>query len=240
MWETHVESLETDDWSFSGEVCIIYDRWCISQCIEIIFKQNKRQKQVYLVCVAKPIKREQWMNEWTNIISTSVHLWVSFSLEISYNLQCEQQQYWRNKKTGNVKKWKRKQSYTEMKLMWQWMGILKTCRLLYYRYIMAWHLHAAVCFAFSIFRLAFVLVIAVAITIVIVAAATGAAPVVLVFVAVMFPIDCFFSIWLFPSIVFSHSFGYTSVAWNEVWCCRFFQTILPVNYLIKWNGCFKY
>lgn len=23
-------------------------------------------------------------------------------------------------------------------------------------------------------------------------------------------------------------------------CCRFFQTILPVNYLIKWNGCFKY
>lgn len=84
-------------------------------------------------------------------------------------------------------------------------------------------------FAFSIFRLAFVLVITVAITIVIVAAA----PVVLVFVAVMFPIDCLFYL-AFSLRRFSHSFGYTLTARNEVdHVVVFFQTILPVNYLIK-------
>lgn len=106
-------------------------------------------------------------------------------------------------------------------------------------------------FAFSIFRLAFVLVIVITIVIVAapavditmtavavaVAAAAVVAPVVLAFAVVaiiIFPIDyfylAFFSSIFLPLAPPTYKINYLVV----------FQTILPVNYLIKWNGCFKY
>lgn len=110
-------------------------------------KQNKCQKTSMCVCITKPIKAEQWMNECYININT----FMSHVRKFSYTIQYKQQPYWRNKKNGNIKKWK-ENNHTEMKLMWQWIEFWRHvvyCTLFYY--IMAWYLLRAVSSPFQFF-----------------------------------------------------------------------------------------
>lgn len=187
-------------------------------------------------CNAEPIKAEQWMT----VISTSIHLWVS--LGMSYNLLCVQQLIVdRNKKSGNVKKWKRKQSYTKMKLMWQciefWghasfivslyhygMAFTRRRFLRFFNFLLGLcsryyycHYHCycwwwcCCCCCRGMFLL------------------------------LLCSLD-----WMFllcgASAYDSHSHWHDHHLLLEMKyiLLSFVQTILPVNYLIKWNGCFKY
>lgn len=232
----------SDGWSFPKEICIIYDQWCISQCTEIISKQwNKiaAKKQVYLACCILQSRLKQ-NNEWNNERILYQHIGTFMSLVGNFVQSSMRTATILTKQKDRKHKGMEKKTVVHRNKIDVTMNrILKTCRLLYYRYIMAWYLHEAVSSPIQFFAWPLFLLLLLPLPLLLLVAA-AAAPVVLAFVAAMFPIDCFFylafSLRHFPPHLFEH----TSVAWNGVYCCRFFQTILPVNYLIKWNGCFKY